>query len=74
MRILHTADWHIGCRTDGLLRLDEQKQVLNEIGEKRKLTFIEIKVAMESRADLGRPKETAAENKDNFMRYHGVKG
>ena len=48
--------------------------VLNEIKGKRKLTFIEIKVAMESRADLGRPKETAAENKDNFMRYHGVKG
>ncbi len=31
MRILHTADWHIGCRTDGLLRLDEQKQALKEI-------------------------------------------
>lgn len=31
MRILHTADWHIGCRTDGLLRLDEQKQTLKEI-------------------------------------------
>lgn len=54
--------------------IEELKQVLNEIKGKRKLTFIEIKVAMESRADLGRPKETAAENKDNFMRYHGVKG
>ena len=31
MRILHTADWHIGCRTDGLLRLDEQKHTLKEI-------------------------------------------
>ena len=54
--------------------IEELNQVLNEIMGKRKLTFIEIKVAMESRADLGRPKETAAENKDNFMRYHGVKG
>ena len=54
--------------------IEELKQVLNEIKGKRKLTFIEIKVAMESRADLGRAKETAAENKDNFMRYHGVKG
>lgn len=54
--------------------MEKLKQVLNETKGKRKLTFIEIKVAMESRADLGRPKETAAENKDNFMRYHGVKG
>ncbi len=38
--------------------IEELKQVLNEIKGKRKLTFIEIKVAMESRADLGRPKET----------------
>lgn len=53
--------------------MEELKQVLNDTKGKRKLTFIEIKVAMESRADLGRPKETAAENKDNFMRYHGVK-
>ena len=33
MRILHTADWHIGCRTDGFLRLDEQIEVCNEIIE-----------------------------------------
>ena len=42
MRILHTADWHIGCRTDGLLRLDEQKQVLNEI----------IDIANEQKVDM----------------------
>lgn len=34
--------------------------------------FIEVKVALSSRADLGRPKETAIENKNNFMKYHGV--
>ena len=50
--------------------MEELKQVLNDIKGKRKLTFIEIKVAMESRADLGRPKETAKENKNNFMKYH----
>ena len=33
MRILHTADWHIGCRTDGFLRLDEQIKVCEEIVE-----------------------------------------
>lgn len=49
------------------------KQALSEARSRKKLTFIEVKVAMQSRADLGRPKETAFENKDNFMRYHGVK-
>ncbi len=34
--------------------------------------FAEIKVSMDSRSDLGRPKETAAENKEAFMKYHGV--
>ena len=34
--------------------------------------FIEIMVAMDSRKDLGRPKETAAENKNAFMKYHEV--
>lgn len=33
MKILHTADWHIGCRTDGFLRLEEQIESCNEIVE-----------------------------------------
>lgn len=33
MRILHTADWHIGCRTDDFLRLDEQRKTCQEIIE-----------------------------------------
>ena len=53
--------------------MEKLKQILNDIKTENKLTFIEIKVAMNSRADLGRPKETAAENKENFMKYHGVK-
>lgn len=31
MKILHTADWHLGKRLDYVSRLDEQKEVLNEI-------------------------------------------
>lgn len=31
MRILHTADWHLGKRLDFYLRLEEQKAVLKEI-------------------------------------------
>ncbi len=31
MRILHTADWHLGRRLQDFNRIDEQKQVLDEI-------------------------------------------
>ncbi len=33
MKILHTADWHLGKRLEKFSRLDEQKQVLAEIVE-----------------------------------------
>ena len=33
MKILHTADWHLGKRLDSFSRLEEQKLVLNEICE-----------------------------------------
>lgn len=33
MKILHTADWHIGKKLDHYSRLDEQRLVLNEICE-----------------------------------------
>lgn len=32
--------------------------------------FLEVKVKIGARADLGRPKESAVENKENFMKYH----
>lgn len=31
MKILHTADWHLGKKLDHISRLDEQKEVLQEI-------------------------------------------
>ncbi|GJM28639.1 MAG: nuclease SbcCD subunit D [Cyclobacteriaceae bacterium] len=31
MKILHTADWHLGKRLQGFNRIDEQRQVLHEI-------------------------------------------
>lgn len=33
MKILHTADWHLGKRLDNFSRLDEQREVLQEICE-----------------------------------------
>ena len=31
MRILHTADWHLGCKTDDMSRIEEQKLALQQI-------------------------------------------
>lgn len=31
MRILHTADWHLGCKTDDLDRLQEQEAALKQL-------------------------------------------
>lgn len=48
---------------------EELDNVFPQILEKKGLIFVEIKVAMDSRKDLGRPAETAAENKEEFMKY-----
>lgn len=33
MKILHTADWHLGAKTEGKNRIEEQRQVMAEIVE-----------------------------------------
>lgn len=50
----------------------ELNEALMEVRKLNKLCFIEILVALSSRPDLGRPKESAVENRVNFMKYHGV--
>jgi len=45
MKILHTADWHIGAKTDDLDRLPEQKEALKrlvEISNKHKVDMVII--------------------------------
>ena len=54
MRILHTADWHIGCRTDDYLRLEEQKKTCAEI----------VKIANEKKVDMV---VIAGDIYDNFL-------
>ncbi|MDE7310223.1 MAG: phosphonopyruvate decarboxylase [Eubacterium sp.] len=51
--------------------ISELKKLLAAIQERHVLTFLNIKVSIGSRPDLGRPKETAVENKDSFMRHLG---
>lgn len=53
--------------------MGELKAALDRIKEEKCLTFLEIMVGVGSRDDLGRPRETAVENKYNFMKYHEVK-
>lgn len=50
--------------------LSELKKELIKTKEMDGPIFIEVKVSMESRKDLGRPKESAVENKEHFMGYH----
>ena len=42
MRILHTADWHLGKKLDHISRLDEQREVLNEICEIADLQTVDM--------------------------------
>lgn len=55
-----------------LVRTDEElKTALLDAGSRQRLSMIEVMVALTSRADLGRPKESARENRVNFMNaYH----
>lgn len=51
---------------DSFKRLDEELKIVKE---KNELCFMEVKCAIGSREDLGRPTTTAIENKINFMKY-----
>ena len=51
--------------------IESLKDVLQDAYLKTGPIFIEINVALGSRNDLGRPKETAVKNKENFMNFIG---
>ena len=48
---------------------DELKKILEEIKDKEGPFFIELKAAIGSRENLGRPTTTPLENKEAFMAY-----
>lgn len=50
--------------------LRELKVELEKIRKMKKAAFLEVKVKLGARTDLGRPKESAVENRNNFMTYH----
>lgn len=61
-----------GCGYQNLYqvdRLDDLESTIKIINSKNGLTFLEIRVALGARTDLGRPTTTAVENKKSFMDY-----
>lgn len=51
---------------------EELSEVLVNLRNEKGPVFLEIKVSLDARMDLGRPKESAIENKNAFMKYHEV--
>lgn len=49
--------------------MEELQEELRRAKENRKLTFLEVKCAIGSREDLGRPDTSPLENRDEFMRF-----
>ncbi len=48
------------------------KAALSQMQQEKQLSFLEVKVGLSTRDNLGRPKETAIQNKKMFMEYHEV--
>ena len=49
--------------------LDDLERELKKARKRKKLSLIEVKCAIGSRQNLGRPTTTAIENKEKFMEY-----
>ncbi len=60
------AGYRDACKLSSLEEID---RIGNRIMQEEGPVMWEIPVTLESRADLGRPKESARENKEEFMRF-----
>lgn len=63
-----------GCGYQEVYSVDNFEKldgILRKVKETNGLSFVEIKAAIGSRNDLGRPTTTAKENKENFMKFLG---
>lgn len=66
-KIAETCGYRYASCVDNVEALEFE---LNQITNMQGPIFLEIKVKLESREDLGRPKESAVENKEKFVNYH----
>ena len=65
MKILHTADWHLGKRLDQFSRLEEQREVMAEICEIADLHQVDVVIIAGDLFDTFNP---AAEAQDLFYK------
>lgn len=61
MRILHTADWHIGKRLDRFSRIEEQRAVLEEIAEIARAEDVDLAIVAGDLYDVVNPGSDAEE-------------
>lgn len=58
--------------TTRITTMEQLQEIQNVIETKQGPCLFEVMVGLDSRADLGRPKESARENKESFMKYLGL--
>lgn len=68
MKILHTADWHLGKKLDQYERTDEHQHFLNWLIEKLSSECIDILIIAGDVFDSGSPSNTAFEQYYRFLR------
>jgi DNA repair protein SbcD/Mre11 len=61
MKILHTADWHLGKRLNTISRLEEQREVLNEICEIAEREAVDVVIVAGDLFDNFNPSSEATE-------------
>ena len=61
MKILHTADWHLGKRLNTFSRLEEQREVLNEICEIAECEAVDVIIVAGDLFDNFNPSSEATE-------------
>ncbi len=63
------------CKYKSMFSVSDEislQKIINEVRKTNGVHFIEVKVSIGSRENLGRPKTSAMENKEEFMKYLGV--
>lgn len=68
MKILHTADWHLGKKLEQYERTDEHQHFLNWLIEKLNSECIDVLIVAGDIFDSGSPSNTALEQYYRFLR------
>jgi len=68
MRILHTADWHLGKKLEQCERVDEHQDFLDWLIEKLNTECIDVLIVAGDIFDTGSPSNTALEQYYRFLR------